>query len=357
MRTHRIRRSLILAVPFVLVLSACGSNSGGGDLAPAPVVNTNATSYPGAPAPPADLVSQAKAEGAVTIYTGISTQSALTNIAKGFNALYPEVSVRWVTLQTNELAGRYETEAKAGAIQGDVVLAGYSKFFGDNLTAQRILPIDEVIPGFAKLYPEDALRENGQLPLEFRLVNGFAYDTNMVKGADVPTSYADFAKPFWKDKLIGFDLKGASSYASWADMILKELGEDTLRQIWANVIPNKKFAKTTDAAQSLAAGEGYATVFMSAVAVNNLISAGAPIKYVQPELCTGGEWAIAASKASPHPNAAKLFLYWALSTAGQKALTKENLSIGPLEGTPAKFWSPPLVVPEADMTVINSIMG
>ena len=355
MLSHRIRWGLVLAVPITLVMSACGSNTAGTQAA-APEVSANAKVYTGAPAPPADLVTKAKSEGAVTIYTGISTQSALTNIAKGFNSLYPGISVRWVTLQTNELAGRYDTEAKAGAVQGDVILAGYSGFFGDNLKNGRILPIDQVIPGFASLYPEDALRENGQLPLEFRLVNGFAYDTNVVKGADIPTSYEDFAKPFWKGHLIGFDIKGASSYASWADMILKQLGEEKLRAIWANVIPNKKFAKTTDAAQSLAAGEGYANLFMSAVAVNGLIAAGAPIKYVQPDLCTGGEWGIAASKASPNPNAAKLFLYWALSTAGQKALTTENLSIGPLEGTPAKFWSPPLEVPEADMKIINAIV-
>jgi iron(III) transport system substrate-binding protein len=355
MFTHRIRRGLILAIPIALVLSACGSAKTGAGVGSAPV-SSNAEVAKGAPVPPDDLVKKAKDEGKVTIYTAISTASVLTSITKSFNTLYPGISVRFVTLGEADLGGRFDTEAKAGATQADAVLTGYSSFFTDNLKNGRLLPIDSVIPGFSKLYPAHSLYENNQLPIEFRLLNGFAYDTNVVKGADIPTSFADFAKPYWKGHLIGFDVKGANVYNTWAYMILKNLGEDTLRKIWANVIPNKKFAKTTDAAASLAAGEGYADLFMSATAIQSVLNAGAPLKYVLPDLLSGSEFGVAVTKDGPDVNAGKLFAYWALSIDGQKALTTANQSIGPLEGTPAKYVAPPLVIPAADLATITSIL-
>src|ERR1700753_3794191 len=134
-RTLRVSTIALLAAA-ASALTACGSSASSGAPNSAPVSNGAIAStarptatFQGVAAPPQSLVDAANAEGKITIYTSIASAGLTTGIAKAFNAVYPKISVRWVSDGSTQISGRYTTEAKAGATQADAVLTGYSDFF------------------------------------------------------------------------------------------------------------------------------------------------------------------------------------------------------------------------------------
>ena len=169
--------------------------------------------------PPQSLIDDANKEGKVTIYTSIATAGLTTAIAKAFNGVYPEISVRFVSAGSTEITGRLTTEAQANAVQADAVLTGYSKFFPTALKAGYVLPIEQVVPDFAKVYPAGSIFDSGQTGLVFDIPNGLAYNTDLVSPDNAPKTFADFAKPYWKNHLLGFDprrLRRSCSSGTWS---------------------------------------------------------------------------------------------------------------------------------------------
>lgn len=342
-------------------LAACGSAAadGTGDAAQSARASAALAGdiAPGAPKPPAALVSAANKEGKLTIYTSIATAGLTTGIQRAFNKDYPSISVRFVSAGSSQITGRYTTEAQAGAVQADDVLTGYSKFFPSALSAGYLSPITSVIPGFAKVYPPAGIFDSGKTGLVFEIPNGMAYNTDLVSGADIPKSVVDFAKPYWKNHLLAFDPKASPAFLQFWDMVLKTYGPDVVRKIGQNIIPNSKSETLPPSAQSLAAGEGYGDLLVPETTMQSLLANGAPIKFVLPTVATGPQYALGVSVKSPDPAAAKLFAYWAFSQQGQAQLTAVNSSTGLLNKDKRGFYTPNNHISAAEESQILSLLG
>jgi iron(III) transport system substrate-binding protein len=363
---HKSWRMLPLAAVATvaaIALAACGSSassSGGGNAAsstPASPAATNKDVAAGAPAPPASLLAQAKQEGKLTIYTSIASSGLTTGIQQAFNKVYPSISVQFLAEGSTEVTGRYATEAKAGAVQADDVLTGYSGFYPQMLSAGYMLPVSSVVPGFSSLYPTAGTLDNGQFGIVFEIPNGLAYNTTLVSGANVPTSFADFAKPYWKGHLLAFSPSASPAFLQFWDMVLKVYGPTVVKEIGQNIIPDSEADTLPPAAQSLAAGEGYAALLMPQTTTQPLIASGAPIKFVLPTTATGPQYVLGVSAKGPDPAAAKLFAYWAYSRSGQAALTAVNSSIGALTGDTKGFYAPNNDVSSSEEAQILSLLG
>jgi iron(III) transport system substrate-binding protein len=359
-RKRRRMLPLVAAAAIAAVTAAgCSSASGGTSAAASssPTQNVSKDIAAGAPAPPASLVSAANKEGKLTIYTSIASAGLTTGIQQAFNKVYPSISVQFLSEGATEVTGRYTNEAKAGAVQADDVLSGYSGFYPASLSAGYLLPINSVIPGFSALYPTGGMLGNGDFGVVFEIPNGAAYNTQLVSSANIPKTFADFAKPYWKGHLLAFNPSASPAFLQFWDMMLKTYGPTVVKEIGQNIIPNSEADTLPPAAQSLAAGEGYAALLMPSTTTAPLIANGAPVKWVLPSVATGPQYVLGVSAKGPDPSAAKLFAYWAYSRTGQAALTAVNSSIGALTGDTKGFYAPNNSISPSEQAQILSLLG
>jgi iron(III) transport system substrate-binding protein len=320
--------------------SSCGPKAGGTS---GSAGASSAATAAGSPAPPQSLVSQAKQEGNLVIYTTINDATTNSAIEADFEAAYPGIKVNQIELSAGSIDSRVEAEAAAGDAQSDILIQNYTNFFPDALSKGYILNLNSVIPGFKSVFPAAYVQDNGGAAVATIVENGFAYNTQLATGANVPACYSQFAQPFWKGKLITPDPNQDVAALEFWNAMLQTLGAATTEKIAANVgQSHASYDSFAPALAALGAGEGAASVLASPTSLQSLISAGAPVKYVLPEFASGSENSIGVTSKGPNPAAGKLFAYWATSKAGQTALAKAVGGSAPLDlaGTTSQYVAP-----------------
>ena len=125
-------------------------------------------------------------------------------ITEAFEAQYPGLNVELTTKSTSEVIEGLLLEDKANKVTIDVADPGRDgrvlerKIMSDNSDI-----FDDV--GIAK----GARYGDGQATLYIPLAHGVMYNTDRVKGADIPQTYEDLLDPKWKGDLVLEDrLKG-----------------------------------------------------------------------------------------------------------------------------------------------------
>ena len=352
MGSSSIRREILLALGggAALLLIGCGGGGGSSD-------HKGAAGKVDIGPAPADLYERALKEGQVVIYASLSSDTTTSSFARAFNEAFPGITVKFVTGSASEVSARYQSEAQAGVTQGDIVLAGVGPFFEVGYERQWFKPILSIVPHLKEKYPEDAFAMDGNAVVVFRVVTGFAYNTHLVTGANVPRSFADFAKPFWKNRLVASDPTSSDTAFQVWNAIFKTYGPSVVQQINANIIPSsKKQLSFVPGAAKVGAGEAYGSLMQGEVTVHGLEKSGAPIAWVRPGVTTATTYILGISAKAPHPAAAQLFAYWAYSPAGQKALTPVNFSESALNGLPKGLLPPDEHIPPATRAQILALL-
>src|SRR5262245_34456589 len=145
------------------------------------------------------LIEAAKREGKVHYYTSIDLPLAV-KIAKSFEATFPDIAVR-VERSGAERVFRRIGQEYASRIYGvDVVNSSDAAHFivwkRDGLLAPFV-PAD-----VAKHYPADHRDPDGMFA-SFRVsLSAVAYNTDLVKREEAPTSFADLLDPKWTGKIV-----------------------------------------------------------------------------------------------------------------------------------------------------------
>ncbi|WP_405970520.1 extracellular solute-binding protein [Streptomyces sp. NBC_00988] len=311
------------------VLTGCGSGSAGasGTAAAATCDSTGGgKSHQSLPAPSAALVAKAKAEGKLVWYDGVGLN--LPEIGKAFKDAYG-ITVEFQNASSVPLQTRFSTESQAGTYQADVInTSNANDFIVQSDKAGYLLPIDEVIPGFAMYYPADYLIADGQAAVMTIIPTLLTYNTGLVKGSDVPKDYTDLASPKYKGKLIAYDPRRSVGGLSYYNALLDAYGPDWLKAVGANT--RKYYDSPVSLLQGLSAGEGAITLSSTASSVAGLVAKGAPLKSVEPPFVWAAQFTPAVSAHAPHPAAARLFAYWAYSEAGQAAINAAQQASSPL---------------------------
>jgi iron(III) transport system substrate-binding protein len=189
--------------------------------------------------------------------------------------------------------------------------------------------------------------DGGALVMAVQNPNGIGYNTELVKASDVPTSYQDLLNPKWKGKIGAIDPIGAGTFAyEFYNFLLDTYGPSFLSK-FAQQDP--RFVESGPPGnQALAAGE--TAIYVPAGSdIPTLAAAGAPVKVVFPKVDEGsGTMALIAAKA-PHLAAAKLFLAYLLSKAGNKLFVNGDTVASP-------YGDPPLpagFIPQNDAEATN----
>jgi len=280
-------------------------------------------------------VRAAQGEGQVVVYAW-SRESHVQALAE-FQKFYPEIKLVLIAGSGSDLGPRLIAERRAGRYLTDVYLGGTTTPVEVLLPAKALEPIrpalilpevrDESLWFGKRFFFADPGREYVLLndgTVETALV---AYNTRLVK-PDEFKSYWDLLSPKWKGKIVAYDPRKRSGaggpirflYFSpklgpeFVDRLFREMditlgGDGHLMTDW------------------LATGKFPLFLFPAAGDLDKARKQGLPVDELTHLVGEGaamhaGAGAVCLVHRSPHPNAARLYINWFLSRAGQAVYQK-----------------------------------
>jgi iron(III) transport system substrate-binding protein len=170
------------------------------------------------------------------------------------------------------------------------------------------------IPEANALYPRD-FKQEGYWTTVYYNPYVLAYNTRLVPPRLLPKNYDDLLDPKWKGKMMMEGTK-AEWFAGMLQIMGEERGLKYMRQLAKQQIAPREGHELL--AQLIAAGEGVFDINIPQSSVDRMKERGAPIDWTvlgaAPTVMVG----IGLAAQAPHPNAAKLFIDFALSRDGQK---------------------------------------
>jgi len=261
----------------------------------------------------AKLIEGAKKEGALVLYTGLGQVDA-TQILKVFKEKYPFLDVNtFYAAPAGRLLSRMQAEEAAGKNVADVLSNGNIVQFHtlENKFAKFVTPEQDA-------YGSDVKKPGIWTAFQVTPLI-IAYNSNNVTADQLPASWADLADPKWKGKLGLQTSNTGFMFIAW-QALRDVMGKD----YWAKVAKNEVIFHSSS--QPLMEGLLRNEILLNANAGSYYVwkygvRDGAPIKgHIPKEGAPVALSPIAVLKSAPHPNAARLFVDWALSVEGQQTM-------------------------------------
>jgi iron(III) transport system substrate-binding protein len=272
------------------------------------------------------LAAGARQEGTLSLYTS-RVAADTTPVTDAFTRKYG-IAVQVWRASNQDVVQRVVAESRAGRCPADVISSGTPAL--EPLTRERLLqPVKS--PTTTELMPQ-ALRPHGAwVGVSVNIISA-AYNTDLVKPQDVPTSYEDLKSPKWKGRLAI-----EAEDADWFAALAGKLGEEKAVALFTDIVRRNGVSTRTGhtlLANMVAAGEVPLAMTVYSYKPEQLARAGAPIRplYLPPliALATG----VSVTHCAPHPHAAVLY-YEFMLREGQEVLAKRdivptNLTVRPL---------------------------
>jgi iron(III) transport system substrate-binding protein len=262
------------------------------------------------------LLEAAKKEGKLAFYTAMDLQLA-ERYGKMFEARYPGIAVRVERSGAERVFQRIDQEYQSSIFAVDVVNTSdqaHCIIWKRNGWLQPYLP-EEV----AKYYDKAFYDADGQHVTTRVLVSPIAYNTSLVKPADVPKSFADLLDPKWAGKMV----KAHPAYSGTIMNSTYQVARDLGWEYWEKLSKQRvmQVQSATDTPKKIALGERALMVDGAGYLVIQGKEKGEPLELVYPTegtpLATSPS---AVLKRAPNPNAARLFQSWLNGREGQQIL-------------------------------------
>lgn len=260
----------------------------------------------------------AKKEGNLTVYSnsGITTIRAY---ADGFSSKYPFVKIDSSRLQGAKGLDRILLEHRVGKLQADVVGVDFDNI-GELLKAGVLTRYDSPEK---KHYPNQFWDKEGQWYATDYTIVVIAYNTDLVKPAEAPKSYADLLDPKWKSD-VSIDTEPEQAVFVW----LLEWGEEKTVDYMKALMRNGTVPRRGHTLQVslLCAGETKIAVEVYPARVAQMKhEKGCPADIVFPNPTPGSIGSHAGiAKTAKSPHAAALYIDHILSAEGAAALAKSG---------------------------------
>ena len=274
------------------------------------------------------LYEKAKKEGKITLYAPLSPQT-MSVLPAAFMKRFPGVTVDHIDATSDKLIARVLAEQKGGRVIADVI-SGALTYLPQILDLKIV---EHVVIPEAAAYP-------AQLKGDLWVATDTQYyiagwNTNLVKKGEEPKSYEELANPKWKDSIMG----EPRDYQMLVGFAKRKYNNDEkaielFKKIAANQVEfHRGHSQLTE---FLMAGQRAICFTCYSHHFPVRTKKGAPI---QP-LMTEGVGEVGGSamvmKGAPHPNAALLWVRWAVSEEGQKVYaqageTPAHPKVEPLE--------------------------
>jgi iron(III) transport system substrate-binding protein len=263
------------------------------------------------------LIESAKQEGKLVLYSPMDLPVG-EKLGRAFEAQYPPIQVQIERAGSERLFQRIEQEFASSIHAADVVNSADASHFIPWKRNGWLAPF--VPEDVARYFPAEYRDPDGMFATSRLWLSSLAYNTNLVKPADAPTSFADLLDPKWSGKMV----KGHPAYSgtimTTTFQLVRELGWDYLERLSKQRV--MQVQSSTDPPKKLAFGERAVMADGNEYNVVLLKEAGQPVEPVYPAEGTptiSGPTGIFVS--APHPNAARLFQAWLHTRQTQQFFT------------------------------------
>ena len=292
------------------------------------------------------LTEGAKREGSLTLYTSLTVEdmAALNSV---FEKKYG-VKVKMWRAGADKVLQRAVTEARGGRFDVDVLEAStpaLESLFRENLLAPVKSPYQAEL--MADAVPAHRSWVGSRLNVFVH-----AYNTDLVKKAELPKTYQDLLHPRWKGKL-GIE----SADEDWFASVVNGLGEEAGLKLFRNLAAGNGISVRkghTLLTKMVASGDVPFALTVYNFTAEQLKQKGAPMDwYVMPPAVARAN-GVGLARSAPHPHAALLYYDFMISEEGQRILADRDFLPtnkkfdSPFKGIPLKLVDPALMLDESD---------
>jgi iron(III) transport system substrate-binding protein len=262
------------------------------------------------------LIDAAKKEGKVVYYTAIDLPVA-EKLAKAFEAKYPGINVRVERSGAERVFQRIGQEYSSNIHAVDVVNSSDAAHF---IVWKRDGILQPYVPeDVAKHYAAEHKDPDGMFAAFRAWGCVIGYNTNLVKAADAPKSFADLLDPKWSGKMVKAHPGYSGTIMTATFQITRDIGWDYLEKLAKQKV--MQVQSSTDPPKKLALGER--AVMADGNEYNMFIEKdkGSPVEIVYPT--EGTPFVVgpnAIFKAAPNPNAARLFQSFCFTPEAQQLI-------------------------------------
>jgi iron(III) transport system substrate-binding protein len=271
-----------------------------------------ATAEPYRPDPA--LVAAAKKEGQVLLYTTLIVDQIVRPLIKAFQSQVPGIDVKFVRANSTALVVRLTSEARANRTQADIwhLVDGVAALVEAGIAAPLELPSAKGLPA---TYADPKRR----WVATNLAVRSLAYNTTLIPPAQAPRGYTDLVDPRFKGKF-AWNPNSVSGAYGFIGTVLRHMGEDKglayLRELAKQEITPVPMAIRA-VLDRVIAGEYAMGLEMNGTHAYISAGMGAPVAWVPLDPVSMTLQAAGITAKAPHPNAARLFLDFMVSRAGQ----------------------------------------
>jgi iron(III) transport system substrate-binding protein len=263
------------------------------------------------------LIEAANKEGTVVLYSAMDLPVG-EKLGKAFEAKYPGIAVQIERAGSERLFQRVAQEFGSNIHAADVVNSSDASHFITWKKNGWMAPF--VSEDIAQHFLPQFRDPDGMSATSRIYLSSIAYNTNLVKPADAPTSFADLLDPKWAGKMV----KGHPAYSGTimtaTFQIVRELGWEYLEKLSKQRV--MQVQSSTDPPKKLSLGERAVMADGNEYGVVLLKEAGQPVEPIYP---SEGSPTISGPTGifvtAPHPNAARLFQAWLHTRETQQFFT------------------------------------
>src|SRR4029077_18006185 len=238
-------------------------------------------------------------------------------VARSFEAKYPGVACRVERSGAERVFQRIGQEYASNIHAVDVVNSSDAAHFivwkRDGLLAPYV-PED-----VARHYPAEHKDPDGQFATFRAWLCVIGYNTNLVKAADAPRSFADLLDPRWTGRIVKAHPGYSGTIMTATFQIARDLGWGYFEKLAKQRV--MQVQSSTDPPKKLALGERMVMADGNDYNLIQLKEAGQHVEVVYPTegtpLITGPTGVF---KSAPNPNAARLFQNWLHALEAQQLL-------------------------------------
>jgi iron(III) transport system substrate-binding protein len=261
------------------------------------------------------ILEGARKEREVVMYTSLNLKDSVP-ITEAFRKK-TGVSVQLWRASSEKVLQRAVAEARAGRFACDILETNGPEM--EAMYREKLLE-EFYSPHFADL-PDTAFPRHRHYVADRFNFFTIAYNTKLVKPAEVPNSYEDLLLPRFAGKL-GIE----ASDVDWFGAMVKAMGEQKGLEFFRKLAAAKPEVRTghTLMAELVVSGEIPIAATIYNHNAERLVVKGAPIRWKALKPTFGRPNAIGVARRAPHPHAALLFADFMLSPEGQNLIKERN---------------------------------
>jgi iron(III) transport system substrate-binding protein len=272
------------------------------------------------------LIEGGKREGVLTMYSNAPTDDNAALVG-AFEKKYG-IKVNLYRASSEEIRQRVLAETGARRFDVDFIL--------DNAPAMEALAAEKLLaevksPALADVMPR-AIPPHREWVGFCLNVLVQAYNTDLIKRAELPKSYSDLLDPRWKGKIAI-----AADDSDWFAGLMHELGEDVGLKLFRQIAASNGFSARkghTLLTNLVAAGEAPLALTVFNYTAEQLKKRGAPIDWFIIAPLISMPNSIAVARTAPHPAAAVLMFDFMLSDAQKILADRDYVAVSRKIGSP-----------------------